>query len=761
MADKQIEQILRDLSEIRLYIYKNVDKLQSTLEQSELTNKGALSSLEFRLDAILQANLDTFWLLMCSVLVFLMQAGFMCLESGLTRRKSSINVALKNLADFGIAVVTFWAFGFGLMYGASYSGLVGTKYFLFFTNVAGYQTYFVFQAMFVATAATIISGAVAERLKFFSYVIITFVTSGFIYPLVGHWIWAFDFTNPIRKFGWLGKLGFIDFAGASVVHSVGGWVALSILLIVGPRTGRFREGDIEGNKTFQGSNTPMAALGALILWFGWFGFNGGANLAMDIRIPLILINTFMSASAGLISSSIMGIIVMRKPEPMFMITGPIAGLVAITASCAFVSPANAIIIGAIAGILSGSFLVILEKLKIDDVVNAIPVHLICGIWGTLAIAIFGDIEKMGIEISRAQQLYVQLIGIVSIGAFCFFTSYIIFKVINYFYPLRVNKINEELGLNIAEHNASTDTHELLNVLGKQAETQDYTLRAPQDSFTETGLIGTQYNRMMNRLEQSEKQKNMWKDRVSREIKLAMEVQQKLMAERDLENYPVHGLNIPAREISGDFFDFYPHDDQIYFTLSDVSGKGVNAGMVMAKAITLFKIFSRQKYKPNEILLEMNNDLHETNPKGTFITSIIGCYNLKTDEVELSNAGHQPALFRTDDKFIEYTSSSTPLAVTKQKNENVYTLEKFKLDGGRVYCFTDGFSECLDENKEEIGIEGVKELIKNHKNSSLKKELENATEEIRQKSMKKDYKEKGIKEISDILDDDLTIIGIGN
>ena len=760
MADKQIEYILRDLSELRGYIYKNVDKLQSTLEQAELTNKGALSSLEFRLDAILQANLDTFWLLMCSVLVFLMQAGFMCLESGLTRRKSSINVALKNLADFGIAVVTFWAFGFGLMYGASYSGLVGTKYFLFFTNVAGYQTYFVFQAMFVATAATIISGAVAERLKFFSYVIITFITSGFIYPLVGHWIWAFDFTNPLRKFGWLGKLGFIDFAGASVVHSVGGWVALSILLIVGPRTGRFREGDVEGNKTFQGSNTPMAALGALILWFGWFGFNGGANLAMDIRIPLILINTFMSASAGLISSSIMGIIVMRKPEPMFMITGPIAGLVAITASCAFVSPADAIIIGAIAGILSGSFLVILEKLKIDDVVNAIPVHLICGIWGTLAIAIFGDIEKMGIEISRAQQLYVQFIGIVSIGAFCFFTSYIVFKIINYFYPLRVSKINEELGLNIAEHNASTDTHELLNVLGKQAETQDYTLRAPQDSFTETGLIGTQYNRMMNRLEQSEKQKNMWKDRVSREIKLAMEVQQKLMAERDLENYPVHGLNIPAREISGDFFDFYPHDDQIYFTLSDVSGKGVNAGMVMAKAITLFKIFSRQKYKPNEILFEMNNDLYETNPKGTFITSIIGCYNLKSDEVELSNAGHQPALFRTADKFVEYASSSTPLAVTKQKNENVYTLEKFKLDGGRVYCFNDGFSECLDKNQQEIGIEGVKELINNHKNSSLKKELENATEEIRQKSLKKDYKEKGIEEKSDILDDDLTIIGIG-
>ena len=760
MAEKQIEQILRDLSELRYYIYKNVDKLQQTLEQSELTNKGALSSLEFRLDAILQANLDTFWLLMCSVLVFLMQAGFMCLESGLTRRKSSINVALKNLADFGIAVVTFWAFGFGLMYGASYSGLVGTKYFLFFTNVAGYQTYFVFQAMFVATAATIISGAVAERLKFFSYIIITFITSGIIYPLVGHWIWAFDFSNPDRKFGWLGKLGFIDFAGASVVHSVGGWVALSILLIVGPRTGRFRKDDAKGNKTFQGSNTPMAALGALILWFGWFGFNGGANLAMDIRIPLILINTFMAASAGLISSSIMGIIVMKKPEPMFMITGPIAGLVSITASCAFVSPANAIIIGAIAGLLSGSFLVILEKLKIDDVVNAIPVHLICGIWGTLAIAIFGDIEKMGIEITRSQQLYIQLIGIVSIGAFCFFSSYSIFKIINYFYPLRVSKINEELGLNIAEHNASTDTHELLNVLGEQVESQDYTLRAPQDSFTETGLIGTQYNRMMNRLEQSEKQKNKWKNRVSNEIKLAMNVQKRLMPNRDLSNYPIFGLNIPAREISGDFYDFYLHNDQVYFTLSDVSGKGVNAGMVMAKAITLFKIFAKEKFKPNEILFEMNNDLNETNPPGIFITSIVGSYNLKTDLVEISNAGHQPAILRKGDNFTEFPSSSTPLAVIKQKSIDAYKLETFKLDGGRIYCFTDGFSECIDENNNEIGIEGVKNLVKKHKNNSLKKELENATEEIRLKSLKKDYKEKGLKKNGDILEDDLTIIGIG-
>ncbi len=732
-----------------------INELQSKIDQ--LPTKSTLKALEFRLDAILQANLDTFWLLICAILVFLMQSGFMCLESGLSRNKNSINVALKNITDFGIAVVTFWAFGFALMYGTSIMGLFGNRFYFFTTHVAGYQTYFVFQAMFVATAATIISGAVAERLKFLSYVIITFVTSGFLYPIVGHWTWAFNFDNPAEKFGWLGKMGYIDFAGASVVHSVGGWVALSVLLIIGNRTGRFRDG---AKKTFQGSNTPMAALGALILWFGWFGFNGGANGAMDLKVPLILINTFLSASFGLIFSSLMGVIILKKPEPLFMITGPLAGLVSITAGCAHVNPSEAILIGSIGGIVSGSTIVLLEKFRIDDVVSAIPVHLACGIWGTIAVAIFGNFEMMGIEKTRFEQLTIQLIGITSIGGFCFFSSFIIFKLINLVFPLRVGKIEEELGLNISEHNASTDTHELLEVLTKQAKSEDYSMRAPQDPFTDSGIIGTQYNILMDRLEQSEKQKNKWKNRVSNEIKLAMNVQKKLMPNRDLANYPIFGLNIPAREISGDFYDFYLHDDQVYFTLSDVSGKGVNAGMVMAKAITLFKIYARQKFKPNEILLEMNNDLKETNPSGTFITSIVGKYDLTTDIVEISNAGHQPALLRTGNNFTEFPSSSTPLAVIKQKNSNAYKLETFKLDGGRVYCFTDGFSECLDENKKEIGINGVKELIKNHKNSSLKIELENATEEIRQKSLKRDYTEKGIKEMGGILEDDLTIIGIG-
>jgi len=730
-------------------------KLQSRIDQVELSSKGAANSLEFRLEAVLQANLDTFWLLICAILVFLMQAGFLCLESGLSRAKSSINVALKNVADFGIAVATFWAFGFALMYGASINGLIGSKFFFFTTKVAGYQSFFVFQAMFVATAATIVSGAVAERLKFFSYLIITFVTSGIIYPIVGHWVWSLNFSNPDVKMGWLGKLGFIDFAGSTVVHSVGGWVALAILLIIGNRTGRFRE----GRKTFQGSNTPLAALGAIILWFGWFGFNGGANGSMDLRIPLILINTFLSASAGLVLSSIMGIFVMKKPEPMFMITGPIAGLVSITASCAYVEPTQAIIIGSVGGIVSGLGIILLEKIKVDDVVSAVPVHLFAGTWATIAVAIFADLEAMGIERSALDQLYIQLIGIVSIGTFCFISAFGIFFIINSIFKLRVNKVQEDLGLNISEHNASTDTHQLLKVLNEQQKTGDFSLRAPQDPFTEAGIIASQYNNMMDKLEQSEKQKNIWKNRVSKEIQLAIDVQQRLMPKRTIMNFPIHGINIPAREISGDFYDFYVHNDEVYFTLCDVSGKGVNAGMVMARAITLFKIYSKNKFKPNEIHFEMNNDLQQTNPKGVYVTSIIGCYNSKTDIVELSNAGHLPALFRINDNFTEYNSSALPLGVKKADNSNEYKLESFKLEEGRLYCFTDGYSECRNDQGEEIGIEGVKKLILENNNSSLKKEITKISKFVEQSSTK------GVNFNTDtssdnILEDDLTIVGLG-
>jgi len=236
---------------------------------------------------------DTLWVIDCAILVFIMQAGFMCMETGLSRHKNSINVALKNAADFGLAVVVFWIFGFGLMFGTSYNGFFGTDLFFFKTEKAEYMTYFVFQAMFVATAATIIPGAVAERMKFNGYLIITIIATGIIYPIVGHWAWSSSylskmseastllaFTGELKTTGWLKQIDFVDFAGSTIVHSVGGWIALAAILIVGPRIGKYSE----SNKgKFTGSSYPLAVLGTLILWFGWFGFNGGRKGANGMK----------------------------------------------------------------------------------------------------------------------------------------------------------------------------------------------------------------------------------------------------------------------------------------------------------------------------------------------------------------------------------------------------------------------------------------------------------------------------------------------
>ena len=287
---------------------------------------------------------DTFWVINCAILVFIMQAGFMCMESGLSRYKNSINVALKNAADFGVSVVIFWVFGFGIMFGTSYKGLFGTDLFFLKTDIAEWMTYFVFQAMFVATAATIISGAVAERMKFVGYLLITILATGIIYPLVGHWAWSSSYLANMqavesqllvdasmeRHTGWLSDMGFVDFAGSTIVHSVGGWIALSAVLILGPRIGRYSQ----ANKgKFTGSSFPLAVLGTLILWFGWFGFNGGSNGAMNDFVPLILINTFLAAAFGLLTGLATSFVIYKKPDAFYVILGPLAGLVAITAGC--------------------------------------------------------------------------------------------------------------------------------------------------------------------------------------------------------------------------------------------------------------------------------------------------------------------------------------------------------------------------------------------------------------------------------------------
>ena len=392
------------------------------------------------LDSV-KSFVDTFWVINCAILVFIMQAGFMCMETGLSRHKNSINVALKNAADFGVAVVVFWTFGFGLMFGKSFNGLFGTDLFFFKTEKAQLMTYFVFQAMFVATAATIISGAVAERMKFVGYLMITILATGVIYPLVGHWAWSssylanMEITSAAKELldvnnkGWLSELGFIDFAGSTIVHSVGGWMALAAILIIGPRIGKYSE----SNKgKFTGSSFPLAVLGTLILWFGWFGFNGGSNGAMDDSVPLILINTFLAGAFGLLTGLAASFLLFKKPDPYYIILGPLAGLVAITAGCNSMTTLVSILVGMIGSLVAITINELLKKYEIDDVVGAVPVHLGAGVWGTLAVGFFSDLEILGTDLTRVEQIKTQFIGVIAVGIFTFFSSYILLRVINYF-----------------------------------------------------------------------------------------------------------------------------------------------------------------------------------------------------------------------------------------------------------------------------------------------------------------------------------------
>ena len=440
---------------------------------------------------------DVFWVLICAGLVFLMQAGFTCMESGLTRSKNSINVAIKNITDFGISTILFWAFGFAMMFGESVNGWIGsTQFCLSLDDGSWTSTFFLFEIMFCATAVTIVSGATAERLRFRSYIIISIILSGMIYPVFGHWVW-----NGIQSgtaSGWLAQIGFIDFAGSTVVHSVGGWVALAALLIIGPREGRFPR--VGAHRKIHGSNLPMSVLGVLLLWVGWFGFNGGSTLALNDQVAGIITNTFLAGASGVMVTLTVGWIIRKQADAELVIFGSIAGLVSITASAHAVSAASALAIGGIGGIVMLGVDYLMDYLHIDDAVGAIPVHLGAGIWGTLAVAIFGREEILGTGLSRSGQLLIQAIGIGVCFLWTFGLSYGFFTLINFFLPLRVTVEDERIGLNVSEHGATTELLDMFRTMDSQSKTGDMSLRVPVEPFTEVGQIAERYNSVMEALQ---------------------------------------------------------------------------------------------------------------------------------------------------------------------------------------------------------------------------------------------------------------------
>jgi Amt family ammonium transporter len=384
------------------------------------------------------------WMIVATFLVFIMHLGFATLETGLCRSKNTINILAKNTAIVAIGLLTYALVGFNLMYpgefsigeffGFSHFGLSSPEGAEGLIDYAGgnytYWTDFLFQGMFAATAATIVSGAVAERIKLGSFLVFSAIYVAIVYPIVGSWKWGG---------GWLNTMGFHDFAGSTLVHSVGGWAALAGVIILGPRLGKYVGNSI---KPIVGHNIPLAAIGAFLLWFGWFGFNGGSVLSADPgAVSFVLVTTSLAAAGGIISSMFTSWFVQKKPDVTMMLNGALAGLVGITAGADVISPMNSVIVGLVAGMIVVLSVLTFDKLKLDDPVGALSVHLVCGIWGTLAVGIFA-VDK---------SFMTQLIGVLSYGIVCFLSSMLIFVIIKFTMGLRVSKDEELKGLDIGEH----------------------------------------------------------------------------------------------------------------------------------------------------------------------------------------------------------------------------------------------------------------------------------------------------------------------
>lgn len=420
--------------------------------------------------------IDILWVLLSAVLVALMQPGFTALEAGSTRAKNSISTAIKNLSDFLISFTIFVFFGASVMLGGSYFGLFGWSSIFSYSDSFSNLTLILFHAMFASTAVTIISGAIAERSKYSSYLIIALIVSFLIYPVQAHWVW-----NPE---GWLAQIGFVDFAGSTVVHSVGGWAALAAILVIGPRLGRFDD-DLESR--FEQSNLSSSALGVFLIWLGWFGFNGGSLLELNIKTAQIILNTMIAGALGGITGLIMSRILTGFYQVNAIMHGVLAGLVAITASAHLASPQSSVLIGSLGYFAYFIGQKTLAKYKIDDAIEAVPVHLFAGVLGTMAVPFLMD------NIDIAQQLKVQLIGVVSVGLLAFSVTYLSLRTINHFFPLRVSESEEILGLNISEHQATTSMFDLTQAMNSQAISQDFSKRIMVEPYSDASIIAAYYN----------------------------------------------------------------------------------------------------------------------------------------------------------------------------------------------------------------------------------------------------------------------------
>lgn len=388
----------------------------------------------------LQSAVDMLWLVVAGALVFFMQAGFAFMESGMARAKNTVNVIMKNYCDMCFGAVAFWAVGYGLMFGSNHTGWLGTSGFALHGAAESEYGPLFFQMMFAATSATIVSGAIAERTRFSAYIMGSVVITGLIYPVYGAWAWGGLHGGQ----GWLKQMGFIDFAGSSVVHAIGGWAALAALLTVGPRLGRF--GPDGRPRQILGHNLTLVALGAFILWIGWFGFNAGSTGAATVGLGKIALNTHLGGAAGALGAMAAMALAGRRLLMTATLNGSIAGLVGVTAGCHVMEPVFALLTGAVAGAMSVAAANLLERWRIDDVVGAVSVHVVGGVWGTLAAGLFrtGDLFSL-------HQLGVQALGVLAAAVWGFGASLLMYWLIDKVVPMRASTLDEQRGLDFTEH----------------------------------------------------------------------------------------------------------------------------------------------------------------------------------------------------------------------------------------------------------------------------------------------------------------------
>jgi len=388
----------------------------------------------------IKESIDTIWIVTAAAMVFFMQAGFALLESGMSRAKNAVNVVMKNYMDVAIGSLAFWLIGYGLMFGDNPTGYIGISHFFIHEETDMAYSLLFFQTMFAATAVTIASGAMAERTRYQAYLVGAVIISGIIYPIFGSWVWGSLYEGK----GWLAQLGFIDFAGSTVVHSIGGWVALAGIIVLGPRLGKISPGG--EIRKIPGHNLTLVALGGLILWLGWFGFNGGSTVAADSAIGLIVLNTHLAAASGAFGI-LLTVLLAGKPILLTdIVNGSIGGLVAITAGCATMEPVYAIVTGLIAGVVVIVSMRVMELMKLDDVVGAVAVHGFAGAWGTLAAGMFLKGNMFDLN-----QILVQLIGIGVAFAWAFPAAFIMYKIIDKTIGLRASTKDEQVGLDYSEH----------------------------------------------------------------------------------------------------------------------------------------------------------------------------------------------------------------------------------------------------------------------------------------------------------------------